>query len=165
MRLLALFFLLSSSFLHADQAAAERKRLQELDALWKEVSRTVREGDFEGYSATCHPEGVLVSGTKKVSYPLSTALARWKQGFLDTKAGTMKADVIFRFGQRFGDDTTAHETGMFFYTNTNAEGKKTADYIHFEALLVKKKDGWKITMEYQKSKGTKADWDKLKPQP
>lgn len=165
MRLLACLLLLSSSLLlHADDTAAEKQRLKELDALWNEVSRTVREGDFDGYAETCHPEGVLVSGTKGTSYALTKALARWKQGFLDTKAGKMKANVIFRFGQRYGDATTAHETGMFYYTATDPEGKKTADYIHFEALLVKKKDGWKITMEYQKFKGTKADWDKLKPQ-
>jgi hypothetical protein len=40
------------------------------------------------------------------------------------------------------------------------DGKKKMDYINFEALLVK--DGpWKIMMEYQKSKATKEDWDKL----
>ena len=35
-------------------------RLKELDAYWAEVSRAVNAGDFKGYSATCHPEGVLV---------------------------------------------------------------------------------------------------------
>jgi len=59
---------------------------KELNAYWAEVSRSVKEGDFAGYSATCHPLGILVSGNKKTSYPLATALAKWKQGFEDTKA-------------------------------------------------------------------------------
>lgn len=138
-------------------------RLTELDAYWAEVSRSVREGDFEGYRATCHPEGILVSGNSKKSYPLTQALARWKQGFADTKAGKIKASVEFRFSQRWGDDTTAHETGMFLYSSTNAEGKTSRDYLHFEALLTRKKSGWKILMEFQKSRATEAEWKKLKP--
>ena len=78
-------------------SADDGKRTQELDQFWAEVSRTVKEGDFEGYEATCHEEGVLVSGAKKECYPLSRALARWKKGFEDTKAGKMKASVTFRF--------------------------------------------------------------------
>jgi len=141
------------------QAADER--IKELDAYWAEVSRAVGAGDFEGYSATCHAEGVLVSGKKKTSYPLSSALAKWKEGFDDTKSGKIKASVEFRFGQRFGDDSTAHETGMFLYSSTDADGKKTDAYIHFEALLVKRDGKWVILMEYQKSEGTKEEWEQL----
>ena len=36
--------------------------LRELNDYWTEVSRSVKEGDFKGYSDTCHPSGVLVSG-------------------------------------------------------------------------------------------------------
>ena len=142
--------------------AADSTRIAELDAYWARVSRAVNAGDFEAYKATCHPEGILVSGNKKQSYPLSQALARWKQGFADTKAGKMKASVEFRFSQRWGDATTAHETGMFLYKSTNAEGKESADHIHFEALLTKKDGRWLILMEYQESKGTAAEWDNLK---
>ncbi len=142
-------------------AADEKDRLVELDAYWAEVSRAVREGDFEGYKATCHARGVLVSGTSKTSSPLSKALARWKPGFLDTKAGKIKASVEFRFSQRLGDDTTAHETGIFLYSTVDADGKPGKEYIHFEGLLVKE-GGWKILMEYQNSKATRKEWDALK---
>lgn len=140
----------------------EAARLVELDAYWSEVSRTVREGDFEGYAATCHPEAVLVSGKSQTSYPLSKALARWQAEFDATKKGMMKADVAFRFSQRFGDATTAHETGIFRYSATNTEGETKIEFIHFQALLVKKNEGWKILMEYQKSSAAKADWETLK---
>jgi hypothetical protein len=132
----------------------------ELDAYWAEVSRAVREGDFDGYKATCHEKGVLVTGSQKTSYPLSKALARWKKDFDATKAGKIKARVEFRFSQRFGDKTTAHETGIFLYSYTDPEGKKQ-DYIHFQALLLKGRDGWEIMMEYQKSKATQDEWDAL----
>ena len=141
--------------------AGENPRLAELNAYWAEVSRAVGAGDFEGYAATCHPEGVLVSGAKKASYPLSEALVKWKPGIDDTKAGKIKASVEFRFSQRLGDDTTAHETGIFLYSSTDAEGKRTDEYINFEGLLVKRDGKWQILMEYQKSKATAAEWEAL----
>ena len=136
-------------------------RQTELDAYWAEVSRAVREGDFEGYKATCHAKGVLVSGSQKTSCPLSKALARWKKDFDATKSGKIKASVEFRFSQRYGDKTTAHESGIFLYSYTNPEGNQKQDYIHFQALLLKGGGGWKIMMEYQKSKATRGEWDAL----
>ena len=104
---------------------------------------------------------MLVSGSKKVSYPLAKALARWEQDFVDTKAGKTKASVTFRFSQRLGDETTAHETGIFLYSSVGSDGRIKKDFIHFQALLVKNGD-WKILMEYQKSKATQEEWDALK---
>ena len=140
----------------------ESARLEELDAYWSEVSRTVAEGDFEGYVATCHPAGVLVSGKSESSYPLASALKKWKKEFDETKAGGMKASVDFRFRQRWGDDSTAHETGIFRYVSQVKGGEKTVAYIELEALLVKKEGSWKVLMEFQKDEKTKVDWDKLK---
>ena len=151
---------LSLSSLGADDSA-QQTRQAELDALWAEVSRSVREGDYEAYKRTCHKEGVLVSGISKKTYALSQALVDWEQDFIDAKSGKMKANVEFRFSQRFGAKATAHETGIFLYTAKDNEGKNIRDYIVFEALLLKKKDGWKIVMEYQKGKTTKAEWDKF----
>jgi hypothetical protein len=135
-------------------------RLAELDDYWAEVSRCVNEGDFAGYKATCHKDGVIVSGTNDKATPLSVALERWEQDFTDTKSGKVKASVEFRFAKRLGDNTTAHETGMFFYTSVKPDGTITKDYVHLEALLLKR-GSWKIMMEYQKSKGTEEQWNKL----
>ena len=63
--------------------------------------------------------------------------------------------------QRLGDETTAHESGIFRYTATGADGKNIRkSYIHFEALLLKR-DGWKIMMEYQKFEATVEEWNAL----
>ena len=144
-------------------AADEEKRIAELDAYWAEVSRAVREGDFEAYKRSVHPEGVLVTsaGKEKASYPLAKALARWKKEFDATKAGDMEADVVFRFSQRLGDDTTAHESGIFLYTAEGPDGRATRDFINFEALLVKRGGQWVALMEYQESKASEADWKAL----
>ncbi len=144
-------------------SAADNKdpRLAQLDAYWAELSRSVREGDFEGYTATCDPQGVLVSVSKKISTPLSVALARWEKDFTDTKSGKVKATVEFRFSQRVGDETTAHETGIFLYSTLDSNGKRSQEYLHFESLLVKRKDGWKTLMEYQKTQATQQEWDAL----
>ena len=139
----------------------DSSRLKELDAYWAEVSRCVGEGDFNGYKATCHKDGVLVSGSSNKAYPLSKALERWEQDFTDTKSGKVKGSVEFRFSRRLGDNTTAHETGMFRYSSVTAEGTKATYYINLEALLIKR-GTWKIMMENQKSKGTEEEWNKLK---
>ena len=133
----------------------------ELDAYWAEVSRTVGEGDFEGYAALYHEDAVLVSRFSNDSYPISTALDGWEQGFLDTKAGNSKAGVEFRFSQRLNDGTTAHETGIFNYQLETSTGDVTDQYIHFSALLVKK-DGWEMVMEYQQSVATVEEWNALR---
>ena len=133
-----------------------------MDAFWTEVSRSVQEGDFEGYAATCHPQGVLVSEAKQTSYTLVKALAGWKQGFLDTKAGKMKAGVEFHFSHRIGDETTAHETGIFRYVTIDNSGQETAAHIHFAALLVKNNGRWQVLMEHQKTTATEKEWSALK---
>ena len=161
MKAILAFAFLFPYCLLAAEPASEPARLKQLDAYWAEVSRAVGAGDFAAYEATCHPEGVLVSGSKKTSSPLADALKRWKKEFDDTKSGSMKASVAFKFSQRLGDATTAHETGMFLYSAVSPDGKETHDYIHFEALLVQRDGRWKIVMEYQKSKGTRAEFEAL----
>ena len=142
-------------------AAFADERIKELNAYWAEVSRAVKAGDFEGYKATCHPDGVLISGKKKTSYLLAKALEIWKPGINATKAGKVKAAVEFRFSKRWGDARTAHEIGMFRYQHVDEKGVAKTEYIHLEALLVKK-DRWLILMENQKSEGTKEEWENLK---
>jgi len=137
-------------------------RLAELDAYWAEVSRAVREGDFKAYTATCHPEGVLISGRREYSQPLATALARWQKDFADTREGRVKATADFRFSKRLGDATTAHETGILRFISQPAGEAPKVEYIDLEALLVKKPDGWKILMEYQIGETTEAAWEALK---
>jgi hypothetical protein len=148
------------------QTNTDALRIAEIDkSYWKEISRTVKEGDFEGYKATCHENAVLVttSGKNKQSYPMTEALARWKQGFTNTKQGKQMDNVSFRFSQRIGSETTAHETGIFYFTSHDSTGKLIAEsYTHLEALLVKQGDKWLCLMEYQKSKATREEWDALK---
>ena len=140
-----------------------RADVKALDAYWAEVSRAVEEGDFQAYKATCHPQAVLVRGSKKESYPLAKALARWKKEFDNTKSGDRKSSVEFRFSHRFHDETTAHESGMFLYQFSTKSGEVGKEYIFLDALLVKRKEKWLIMMEYQKSYGTVKDWEKLQP--
>ena len=135
---------------------------QELDAFWIEASRTVEEGDFEGYANTFHPDAILVNGISGNSYPISNALQGWKQGFDDTKAGKMKASVEFRFSKRFHSETTSFETGIFKYTSQNSGEEESTVYIHLEALLSKTNGEWKLLMEHQVSIATEDEWKRIK---
>lgn len=137
--------------------AFAQERTSGLDAFWAEMSRTVEEGDFDGYASLYHDDAILVSGLAGTSYPISQALEGWRQGFLDTRAGAMKARVEFRFTRRLSDDTTAHETGIFHYETVDADGNRSGQYIHFEALLTRK-EVWKLMMEYQKAVATPEEW-------
>ena len=136
-------------------------RIAELDDYWAEVSRCVKEGDFEGYTATFHKDAVLVSGFSEKAYPISQALEGWKSNILETQSGKNQASVEFKFSRRLGDSTTAHETGIFHYAMIDAEGTKTEYYVQFEALLVKR-GKWIAMMENQQSDATEEDWNALK---
>ena len=138
----------------------DNPRIAQLDQFWSTVAQAVQSGNFAGYAATAHPKGVLVNGIRETSYPLETALSGWKAGFEATQSGAMKASVKFRFSKRMGDETTAHETGIFLYTTIDSPGKKPESYIHFEALLVREKQ-WRLLMEYQKSRAPAGEWAPL----
>ena len=147
------------------QINVDSLRLVELDQYWTELSRTVREGDYDSYKAAYHEDAVIVfaAGKNKTSVSISEALAGWKQGFHDTKTGKNQNSVVFRFSQRIGNETTAHETGIFLYTSTDSKGKVLGkSYTHFEMLFVKLDNVWYALMEYQKSNGTLDEWKALK---
>ncbi|MFT5886254.1 MAG: hypothetical protein ACI9IP_002718 [Arcticibacterium sp.] len=140
-------------------------RFAELDVYWEQVSKTVGEGNFEGYKALYHPDAVVVfaGGENKTSVSIESALARWEKGFNDTKAGRQNSSVEFRLSQRIGNDSTAHETGVFRYKSSDSNGKVVAKYfVHFEMLFVKKNNEWLSLMEYQKEPAAKEAWDALK---
>ena len=163
-KICALYLILSFTVVSVcaqDFQTDDSARLAEMDVYWAEVSRCVKEGDFEGYVATFHKDGVFVTGSKNEAYPISQALARWKPDFTQTKSGDISANVDFRFSKRLGNKTAAHETGMFFYSRVDADDTKKMYYIHFEALLVKR-GTWIAMMEYQRSEGTEEEWNKLK---
>ena len=139
-------------------------RIAELNHFWAEISRTVAAGDFEGYAATYHEDAVVVftTGENKTSVSIAKALANWKQGFSDTKAGKTVHNVTFRFSQRVGSETTAHETGIFAFQSADSTGKANPkQYVHFDALLVKRNGVWLMIMEYQKTKATEEEWNLL----
>ncbi len=143
-------------------AAEDVARRTELDAYWAKVSKAVKEGDFVSYSDTCHELGILVSGTKQYSQPLSVALKRWEKEFDLTREGKTKNSVDFRFSRRIGDATTAHEIGMFRYSLEVPGEPAKVEYIQMEALLIKQNGEWKIIMEDQKDAVSEAEWEKLK---
>lgn len=142
-------------------AGADVTRRAELDAYWAEVSRAVKTGDFPAYSATCHADGILVSGTKQMSQPLRVALARWKTEFDSARVGKTKNSVEFRFSNRVGDSTTALETGIFRYSTAMPGESATVEYIQFESLLLKQNGQWKTVMENQQRALRELDWEKL----
>ena len=135
--------------------------MAELDAYWAAYSRTVAEGDFEGYGALYHPDGVLVSVNSGTSQLNSTFMVGAEPEFAANREEGASASVAFRFSQRLHDEVTAHETGIFRYANTPSGGTEKVALVHFDALLVKKDGGWLMLMEYQRGRATQQEWDDL----
>jgi len=156
-RLASLIFALLMVILTTSNLYAQ---VEELDAYWDEVGKTVSEGDFDGYAALYHPDGVLIFEGQGTTMPVSQALEGWEPGFTSTKNGEMSAGVTFRFSKRLNDSTTAFEKGIFRYAFTPTGGEETVQYVHFEALMVKK-DGWKMLMEYQQTMATPEEWAEM----
>lgn len=149
----------------SNQTQKDSSRIAELDRYWERLNKTVIEGDYEGNKNCFHKDAVIVfaSGENKTSVPISTALEFWKEGFKNTKEGKIKVNIELRFSQRIGNETTAHETGIFTYTATDNTSKISNKYfISFEMLLVKRNDKWYGMMEYQKPYATQKEWDALK---
>lgn len=136
----------------------------ELDGYWAELSRTVEEGDFEGYGALYHPDAVLVVGGQ-ASMAIAQALNGWKQLFVDTAEGTAEASVEFRFTDRVNSEDTAHETGMFAYSFAPAGQEAQVSAVHFTALLVKREGKWLMVMEHQKQAASDEEWEAAAPNP
>lgn len=139
-------------------ATGRAQVVDELDAYWAELARTVEEGDFEGYARLYHPDAVIVLDGN-ATHPIAVALDGWKQGFDDTRDGRAEAGVAFRFTGRLHDATTAFESGIFRYTLSPEEGDDVVALVHFEGLLVKKDGRWLMVMERQKGAATDAEWE------
>jgi len=142
----------------------DTERLAALDHYWQQVAKSVGEGDYELYKSLYHKDAVVIfaTGENKVSISIADALANWKEDFDKTRSGESKGSVAFRLSQRIGNKDTAHETGLFAYSTEDKAGKVSTQYIHFEALFVKQNGKWLMTMEYQKERGSQAEWDALK---
>ena len=153
---LILVFLVPSSILFA-----QTNNNNGLNAFWTEAERQVKEGDFEAYSTSFHHDAILVNGIKKNSIPIKEALEGWEKGFKDTRLRKMKASVEFRFSESILGTSSAYQKGIFFYTSEYAEQSPVSVFIHFEVLLTKSNDIWKILMEYQKEYATHEDWNRL----
>jgi len=157
----AILFLIFSNSLFGQK---DSTRLVELDRYWDAYVQAVKEGDFEGLKELYHNDAVLVKAASVIqtSIPIDMALAEWKEGLDNTKKRKQIDEVEFRFSQRIGNETTAHETGIFMFTTMNNKSKVKLKYpVHFEMLMIRGIDGWYALMEHQKSDATQEEWDAL----
>ena len=141
---------------------AEDKVIDEIDIAWSKLKNTISIGDFRSFKSAYHRDAILVNGISNKCYPIKKAFDGWKQGFMDTKAGLLDANLELKFSRRVFDISTAHETGIFHYYTIDEQGKQTHTYVHFESLWIKKQNKWFMLMENQVSTADKVEWDKFK---
>tara|TARA_B100000700_G_scaffold303611_1_gene375293 strand:+ start:9709 stop:10224 length:516 start_codon:yes stop_codon:yes gene_type:complete len=133
----------------------------QLDLAWEKLKKSISTGDFTSFKSLYHEDAILVNGILKNSYPINKAFNGWKQGFDDTKSGKINAYLEIIFTERLFDEQSAHESGIFHYYTIDNNGHQTDSYVHFESLWVKKNYKWLMTMEFQKSKTNKVEWDEF----
>ena len=138
---------------------AEDKVIDEIDTAWNKLKKTISSGDFRSFKSAYHRDAVLVNGISNKCYPIKKAFSGWKQGFMDTKAGVLDANLELKFSRRIFDSSTAHEVGIFHYYTIDKDGKQTDAYVHFESLWIKKHSRWVMMMENQISRTNKEEWD------
>ncbi len=156
---LSLVFILFGLSAPIPAVADDAETLTELKAYWRESGRTIAEGDFAGYSALYHSDAVLVMDEVGKTIPMSKALANFKQGFVDTKAGKISASVGYKVIKTNIGKMTAHQTGIFYYFQVDNETMKRTDfYQHFEALFVKKDGKWLMLMDRQMGSADRGDY-------
>ena len=127
--------------------------------VWDVVSATVAANDIDGMAATYHPEAVLVS--PKGTVVIAEQMAKWGEGMDRIRLEGRSASVSFRFASRQDGETTAFESGIFRYAETDAEGVENPVFIPFEALLVRKDESWLILMERQLEPTDEDAWNEL----
>jgi len=138
-------------------------RIAQLDGYWAALAKAAKEGDFDGMKALYHQDAVLVKPDTTIA--ISEAFKyRWKKEIMEVNQGKRANTLEFRFSKRIGNDITAYEKGIYYYTSIEtSSGKMLGDsYIHFETLLVKIDDQWTALMEYQKTEATKEEWESLR---
>ncbi|MBQ4913921.1 nuclear transport factor 2 family protein [Maribacter sp. MMG018] len=138
--------------------AFSQDRITELNTYWKVVKEKVEAGDVDGYAATYHEDGILVSDNNKSCYSVKEALENWRDGLEKTKKGITKVNLDFRFSDRRGDAVTAFEKGIFRYDLVDEKGQQSVRFVHFEGLLTKKNGKWLLILEHQKLPATKEEW-------
>jgi len=141
---------------------AEDKVLNEIDTAWDKLKNTISSGDFRSFKSAYHRDAVLVNGISNKCYPIKKAFDGWEQGFMDTKAGILNANLDLKFSRRIFDKSTAHEIGIFHYYTIDKKGVQTDSYVHFESLWIKKQSKWFMIMENQVSRSNKEEWNKFK---
>ena len=144
----------------ATGAFAQSPTSREIDAqVWAPVSAAVARDDLAALGPLYHPAAVVVmpTGTERIE----AKVKQWVDDANAAKKQGIKATVDFRFKQRQDDATSAFETGMFRYTQTDRTGIAKSRYIPMECLLIKENGKWIIVMERQLPAATEADWAAL----
>ena len=142
---------------------AEINIIEEIDSSWAIMKRLINNGDFRKFKTMYHRDAIMVNGMKNSTYSIRNAFDGWEQGFIDTKTGSIDADLELKFSRRIFDNDTAHETGIFHYSTIKKGGASTDSFIHFEALWIKKQNKWLMLMENQISRTSKSEWDSFNP--
>ena len=140
-------------------AQAQSQPSSPTDLLYKQISASVAEADFEAMAGTYHPDAILVSqkGTKSIA----SVIPLWKAAGEKIKQKGGTASVAFRFNSRQISETTAFESGVFKYQSVAADGSKKTNYVNFENLTIKRDGRWLTMMERQTGTTNLSAWTAL----
>ena len=134
----------------------------EIDELWARVAQSVATGDPDLYMSTYHPDAIFVSQRRGITRTIVEDVEANREVWAETADGRAVRSVEFRFTERLHNENSAHETGIFRYASTEADGVERAVLIHFQAALVRKDGEWLQLLELQTTDATEAEWEAVR---
>lgn len=121
--------------------------------VWLPFIQAYAEGKADDYIALHSKNLVRPIGDAKRIDPYDRWAANTRGMFKSFADRGTKAAIDFRFLERFANDDTASERGIFEFSVTNAKGETQKFYGKFHVILRKEDGKWKILMDYDSSEG------------
>lgn len=140
-----------------------QNRLLEINNdIWIPFSEAYATGDADKYLSLHSPQFVRASKSGEHTTDLNGYSKSVLRSFSRNAINGAKANIEFRFVERFASDITASEKGIYKYTYLPSSGNPTSGYGKFHVVSRKENGVWKIFMDYdsdEEGKISAADYE------
>lgn len=128
---------------------AHQNRLAEINRdIWIPFSEAYAAGDADKYLSLHSPQFVRASKNGDHTTDLHGYSKSVLRSFSRNSINGSKANIEFRFTERFASDISASERGVYKYTFIPPSGTPTSGYGKFHVVSRKENGVWKIFMDY-----------------
>ena len=127
--------------------------------IWIPFSEAYATGDADKYLALHSPDFVRASKNGDHTTDLHGYSRDVLRSFSRNSINGGKANIEFRFTERFASDISASERGIYKYTYTPPSSIPSSGYGKFHVVSRKENGVWKIFMDYDSDESGTIDAD------